>query len=273
VLLKKFSEKHPMLPVEPEPIQKFLEQWNGVTRRNYFKIIRSFYRWLTTRYGIVNPTDRMELPKVKKKIVESLSPEEVVQLLEQPRSRRDRAALLLLVGCGLRAGEVVGLTFGDIGTETLAIRSSKTDRGVRTVPLLPEIRSAMLALKNGNNENAPIFWGEHPHKPLQVPGLQGIVKKAFAAAGIKGKKASPHTLRHTFGRNWVIQGGDSHSLRDILGHSSIQTTEQYVALADSDLITKNKKHNPLKVLAQEPKAEHAQPDNSLSPDDHSLFTC
>jgi integrase/recombinase XerD len=104
-------------------------------------------------------------------------------------------------------------------------------------------------LKDGHSDDGPIFWGRLG-KPLDVPGFQGIVKRAFAKAGIMGRRASPHTLRHTYSTHYLNQGGDLKSLKEILGHSDIKTTEGYTRLTKQDLIVKNARYNPLCHIPQ-----------------------
>jgi len=262
--LNRFVECHSDLPTEPEPVEEFLTQWTGTTRRDYYKVIRSFYRWLNGRYGITDPTAKMKLPKAKRKVVASLSMREIERLLGQALSKRDKAALMVLVGCGLRVGEASNLKFGNIEGDRLKIQDGKT--GGRLVPLYPEIKESLLALKDGHGNSDFVFWGEHPHQPLKVAGFQRLVKKAFELAQIEGKRASPHTLRHSFGRNWIAQGGDTISLKDILGHTNLNTTQIYSTLATEDLVAKNEKHNPLLAINR----SLASADRSISPPDGNL---
>jgi integrase/recombinase XerD len=96
-----------------------------------------------------------------------------------------------------------------------------------------------------------VFWGSHPTQPLGHAGIQNLVRRAFKNGGIESGRASPHTLRHSFARNWITQGGDVASLKEILGHSSLAITQGYLALSNEDLICKNKKFNPLISIAED----------------------
>lgn len=241
--LKRYIEATPQLPKDPQAIEAFLNQFTaGNSRLTHFKVIKGFHRFLYENYDIANPMNKMKTPKVKKTIPDSLSQEEVIKLFNQPMSDRDRTALMVMVGCGIRVGEAVNLKFSDIEDEQLKV-SGKT--GARNVPLRQDIRQSLLSLRNGHKDDDPIFWGEHPHQPLREAGFQGLVKKTFQQADITGKRASPHTLRHTFGRNWIVQGGDVVSLKVIMGHSSLEMTQRYTNLSPNEIISKNKKFNPL----------------------------
>jgi len=185
----------------------------------------------------------IKAPKVRKKLPPSLSSKELSMLLKQSRlSKRDRAVLLLLSGTGIRMGEAINLHFQDIKYGE-AIVSGKT--GQRKVPLPDMVRAELLEIRDGHGEDEPVFWGVHPVQPLKQAGLEGIVKKAFQNAGIEGVRASPHTLRHTFGRLWVAGNGDLVSLQRILGHTNIQQTQVYVSLAAEELQEKSNLYNPL----------------------------
>ena len=189
-LLNRFEKQFEYLPAEPETLERFLGQFqHDTTRYDYYKVLRWFYKWVSSRFSIPNPTDKMRAPKVKKKIIPSLSSKELEKVIKQPFTKRDYAILLLLSGCGLRVSEAVNLRFKDILDDLLIIKDAKT--GSRNVPLSPEIRKALLELKDGHDASEPIFWGTHPIQPLKQAGFAGVVKKAFQKAEIKGKRPSP----------------------------------------------------------------------------------
>lgn len=259
-ILNRYIIANPQLPTDPEPIEVFLSQFKSDSSiRTHFNELKGFHRFLNERYDIANPMDKMKTPKIKKKIPDSLSKEEVIRLFNQPMSDRDRAALMVMVGCGLRKGECINLKFCDIEEEQLKV-SGKT--GDRYVPLHRDIRQSLLSLRNGHEDDDPIFWGEHPHQPLKESGFENLVKKAFKQAGITGKKDCPHMLRHTFGRIWHTQGGDLVSCQEIMGHASPEQTKQYVNMSQREIISKNNKFNPLISI----------PDEGITHDDQSITT-
>jgi integrase/recombinase XerD len=246
-VLQRFEKMFELLPTEPEKIEAFLARFPGSrTKNNYYRVLRWFYKFASNRYGVLNPTDEIKSPKVRRKLPPSLSQAQTRQLLSQPfgskRDKRNRALLLVLAGCGLRVGEARNLRFVDISEHSLNVRG-KT--GERQVPLFSEVEEALLALRDGHKDTDPIFWGEHPCQPLGISGMQSIVRQVFQKVGIKGVRPSPHTLRHTFGRNWVAGGGDLVSLQRIMGHTSIEQTQLYVQLSQEDIQGKNAKFNPL----------------------------
>ena len=194
-LLTRFTKTYPELPIRPEPIERFLSQFSceNTTRRNYYRILRRFYKFLTKRNEILdNPMNLIDTPKAPHKIIESLDPEELGKLISVDLSPRDKAAILVMSGCGVRQGEARSLTFQDIGTNAIKV-SGKT--GERLIPASPDIINALLALHDHHRNDEVIFWGTHPTQPLGSAGFELLTKKAFEKAGITGRRPSPHTLR------------------------------------------------------------------------------
>ena len=238
------------------------------TRYDYHKILRYFYKWCTKRLGTPNPTDRMTLPKPKKKVVPSLSEDEIIKLLDQPLNDRDRAIILTLSGTGIRVGECKNLVFDDIGEDTIKVRG-KT--GEREVPLHPIVKEALLKIRNGHKPSDPIFFGKnnHKNKPLDVAGIQGVIRLAFKNAGITGKRASPHTLRHSFSKIFIANGGNTLTLKEILGHTNIATTQRYVNLATNEIVEQSMKFNPLRSISS-PKQDISPVEISITPPKQSI---
>jgi len=143
---------------------------------------------------------------------------------------------MLLIDTGIRIGEAMGLDRGDILDDTIMV-SGKT--GSREVPITGLVRSRLLDADG----DTYLFAGNHGR--LTTSGAYQAVREALTRAGISGKKLGPHTLRHTFGRHYIMAGGDLESLRRILGHSSILTTRIYTELDTSDLQTQHSRFSPL----------------------------
>ncbi|GAI45219.1 unnamed protein product, partial [marine sediment metagenome] len=86
------------------------------------------------------------------------------------------------------------------------------------------------------------------HKgPITRHLIYAIVRRALEKAGIKGPKLGPHRLRHAFGKNFLVQGGDLRSLQEIMGHADIETTQKYATLNLTDIVKKHQKFSPLKA--------------------------
>jgi integrase/recombinase XerD len=159
-------------------------------------------------------------------------------LLALPLNPRDKVLILLLVDTGIRIGEALNMTFGDI-QDTFILVNGKT--GEREVPISPDVRELLLNL----GQRGHIFKGTKG--PLQQSGAYRVVKKTFQLAGIPAKKWGAHTLRHTFGRQYIMAGGDLVSLQRIMGHANISTTRIYAELDLRDITIQHHKFSPIRT--------------------------
>jgi len=240
-LLEAFSRMNPELPQDPGTIEQFLGALNASdeTRHGYFRALRAFYRWLCRRRQLANPMGDIGAPRRRKKTPWSLTTAELGWLLACPLSPRDRALICLLIDTGIRIAEALGLVRDDILEETIIVLG-KT--GQREVPLSPETRAQLMDLQHAAGR---IFTGQRGR--LTESGAYRIVRLAFRSAGITARKWGPHTLRHTFGRQYIMAGGDLVSLQRILGHSDIKTTRIYAELDLRDVTAQHHRFTPLKM--------------------------
>ena len=188
---------------------------------------------------LVAPTIWDRLPTV-------LSPQSVVRLLQAPNSsnclgRRDRAALEVLYATGCRASEVVGLRPVDIDFKAGMVRCvGKGDRE-RIIPLGSQARRALtdfLAIDRpvlvARNRETTTVLVSRTGRPLSRVALWHIVKKHAHASGL-GAGISPHTLRHSFATHLLARGADLRAVQEMLGHTSISTTQIYTRVELSRL--------------------------------------
>lgn len=243
-LLNRFAKANEMLPTEPGQVQDFLNNWTEQTRLNYFKVLKWFYAFAHSKFGVSNVMASMKSPKIKRQEPDFLDFSELQQLFNTQHSKRDYAALLIMFSSALRVGEAAHLHFSNIKDSYLIV-PSEGKTGTRHVPLMPEAKEALLALKDGHGDDDYIFWAERPHAPLKVSGFQWLVKSAFVKAGLPVAKAHPHTLRHSYTGASLRQGSNSAICQQVLGHSHIQTTELYTHLGEDMVIEQGLKFNPL----------------------------
>jgi site-specific recombinase XerD len=247
-MLDKFCRRWKELPEEPAAVEAFLGAITAgdETRHAYYRTLRAFYRWAAGRHDIHDPIaplkpnqkPQVRAPIRRRKVPYSLSVTELAWLLATPGSARDRTLVNLLVDTGLRIGEALGLTREDIQEEFILV-NGKT--GEREVPLSGETRRQMLQLV----ARGPVFVGEKGR--LTESGAYRIIKTALARAGIKARKRGPHVLRHTFGRQYIMAGGDLVSLQRIMGHTDIKTTKIYAELDLRDITDQHRRFTPLKT--------------------------
>ena len=243
--LKPFARLYPELPQEPRSIESFLAGVAGCpeTRRAYFIALRTFFRFISERYETPNPVVKVSPPRCAKKMMATLEPGDMMRLLHSAPCLRDRALLTLFLDTGMRTSEAAGLRKRDIKTDTVRVQG-KT--GEREIPISDETRRLLMCViaSDGNGEH--VFHGQKG--PLTRKGIYRIVRICMRKAGIVGTKLGGHRLRHSFGKGYVVNGGDLRSLQQIMGHASIATTQKYVSLNLSDIIEKHHKFTPLHAV-------------------------
>lgn len=222
----------------------------GVSARTQARIIsaiRSFFTFLKVE-GLKpnNPALLLELPRIGFHIPEVLTVDEIDAMIascsiDDILGRRNRTMIEVLYSCGLRVSELVGLTLGNIYLEDgfLLIRGKGNKERI-----VPMSHSAMEALKEWivcDRPQIPLKQGQEQTVFLNRRGSSLtrnmvfiIVKQLAETAGIN-KTISPHTLRHSFATHLLDGGAGLHAIQQMLGHSSIATTELYLHIDRSQL--------------------------------------
>jgi len=241
--LLSFAKSCPNLPRRPEPIEQFLTSVLGSaeTRFNVCRALKTFFRFMSSRHKIPNPMDAINPPRRPKTLMPTLEASELMKLLHSAEDPRDRAILTLIMDNGVRAGEVCSLLRHNIKQETVVVHG-KT--GWREVPISDETRRLLLQIA----ALSPDDYVFHGHKgPITRHLIYAIVRRVMERAGIKGAKLGSHRIRHAFGKNYMVEGGDLRSLQEIMGHADVKTTEKYDSLNLTDIIKKHQKFSPLRA--------------------------
>ena len=242
-------------------LQDFLLEINklGISATSQNRIIsgiRAFFRYELLEDIIeTDPTELLELSRQTRKLPSVLSDEEVNLLIDHidkstPDGMRNSVMVETLYGCGLRVSELINLKLSDIFFEEEFIQVTGKGDKQRLVPInqralqliilyIKEVRS-QVEIKKGN-ENY-IFLNRLGTKISRVT-VFNFIKKAALNAGIK-KEISPHTLRHSFATELILNGADLRAIQEMLGHSSITTTEIYTHLDRTFLRETIEKYHP-----------------------------
>jgi len=232
------------LPRRPEPIERFLATVQGSleTRWDVYRALKTCFKFISSRHRIPNPMDAINPPRRPKTLMPTLEANELMRLLQSAQDPRDRAILTLIMDNGVRAGEVRSLLKHNIKQETVVVHG-KT--GWREVPVSEETRRLLLQIAAAGPDQH-VF---HGHKgPISRHLIYAIVRRQMEKVGIKGPKLGPHRLRHAFGKNFLVEGGDLRSLQEIMGHADVKTTEKYATLNLTDIIKKHRKFSPLRAI-------------------------
>ncbi len=207
--------------------------------------LRSFYKFLIIERVISNnPMENIELPKLTKKLPNTLDEDDIDKLLDiklnDSFSYRNKAMLELMYATGLRVSELVNLKVHDIDLDMALVQTMGKGSRERIIPMgdyalyyvkeyLINYRDSMLK----KEYNDYLFLNNHGKK-MTRQGFFKILQNISKEQGIK-KIFSPHTLRHSFATHLLNHGADLRSIQELLGHSDISTTQIYTHVSNRQL--------------------------------------
>jgi integrase/recombinase XerC len=198
--------------------------------------IKAYFRWRELSAGKPNPVYAMRSPKAEKRLPQVLNERDTVTLVEADSSMnsrarlRDRAILEVLYSAGLRVSELTALDWRDIDEELslVMIRSGKgnKDRLVPIgVPALDALRAWRTAMPETQSADRPVITNLRGSR-LTPRAVQKMIARRLIPAGIN-TPITPHGLRHSFATHMLNAGADLRSIQEMLGHSSLATTQRY----------------------------------------------
>jgi site-specific recombinase XerD len=218
--------------------------------QNYHLIaLRSFLKYCAKRDIAALPADKIELARTQRKQVTFLNDSEIDRLFAQPDTDklsglRDRAILELLFSSGLRVSELVGLDRDQINLKRLEFMVRGKGQKDRPIFISDEAAEWIQRYLDKRNDNTkPLFVRYCGQKLAELSGnysrlsarsIQRLVSRYALLAGIT-KHVSPHTLRHSYATDLLMNGADIRSVQAMLGHSNISTTQIYTHVTDPHL--------------------------------------
>ncbi len=233
--------------VELKDLEEFVKWISelGMTASSQSRIIsglRSFYTYcLLEQVALIDPTVLLEAPKQKRILPDTLSFEEIENIIAQidlsrPEGGRNKAILETLYSCGLRVSELVNLRLSCLYLDVGFIRVTGKGDKERLVPIGSDAIKYINIYKNDIRVHIKIKAGQEDFLFLNRRGSQltrvmiFIMLKALAKKAGITKSISPHTFRHSFATHLVEGGADLRAVQEMLGHESITTTEIYTHL-------------------------------------------
>jgi integrase/recombinase XerC len=232
------------------------------TMKKKVSAIRSFFKFLLKRHLIdQNPASGLRSPKIAKSLPRFLTVDQAFRVMDAPPKEekrakplmvRDQAMLETLYGTGVRVGELAGMNVDHCDFSESSVRVLGKGGKERIVPLgkssvealqlyLPARRSLLVKAKEGDPD---ALWLSCNGKRLSVRQVQNIVRRHGTLGAGRGD-LHPHAMRHTCATHLLDAGADLRSIQELLGHSSLSTTQRYTHVSVDRLMEVYDRAHPL----------------------------
>ncbi|MFC1871896.1 tyrosine-type recombinase/integrase [Chloroflexota bacterium] len=250
-LLKKNKyQGHPITPEKQEPL-------SASSVHGHVRTLRAFFSWLVAE-GIseTNPAKDLKPPKVYQKVVSTLTDDEIRAILAvfmpmNPSNARNQTIFMLMIDTGLRMGELINLKMDDVHMNEGLLKVIGKGKKERIVPMGS---NAQRALQRYLFRYRPKPFSQGIDNVfLSVMGKQltdNSVKLIFSRLAKRSGVARlhAHLCRHTFAVNYIMNGGDLSSLKEILGHTTFEMVNHYLHFTRSQITAQHRKYSPMDRL-------------------------
>jgi integrase/recombinase XerC len=217
----------------------------AVSRGRKLATLKSFFKYLTSQGTVkVDPTSTIKMPKTQQKEPSYLTEQEYKRLLRTVQKNatkyfkpRDIAIITMLLGMGLRLSELTELDIGNVNFEEGSIKVTRKGNYERILPANDEVMitlSRYLKTRVDAGTQQPLFLSKRNQR-IDSGSVWHLVKKYLKQAQIEKDKLSPHTLRHTFATTLLRQGENILTIKELLSHRNLRTTERYLHINGEDL--------------------------------------
>lgn len=250
--------------VAPDLIRRYLDELRG---RNNSGTIARTYGGLRCFFGFLsrerlipqNPFALVEKPRMERKLIQPLSMDQARLLLSAPNQKRFIGQriwtmMILILDTGLRLGEVISLRVDRVNFEAGVLQVMGKGNKERAVPFGATSKQALwnYILRRGDIPGQDLLFVNQYGDRLCRRWVDRAFKFLGEKVGIKGVRVSPHTLRHTFATQYIMNGGDAFSLQQILGHSTLEMVKVYVNLANRDVALLHRRFSPIDRMGMVP---------------------
>ncbi|MDR1365734.1 MAG: tyrosine recombinase [Holosporales bacterium] len=224
------------------------------TTCRHLSALRQFYNFLTEEQIVtLNPTLHIDSPKIVKNLPKFLDTQAIFKMLQAadtlkyPESLRARLIVHFLYGSGLRVSEMLNLKINSIAFDRQYVLVHGKGGRERIVPVPERLLSLLEEWKSQQNliSVSWLFPSIHPKGKLTRQRIFQIIKVLASVAGIDLSLVSPHVMRHAFATHLINNGADILSVKKMLGHQSIVTTEIYTHLTNDKIKEELLANHPL----------------------------
>jgi len=240
-------EDHPIAPKKDGGLSAFYIH-------SFVRAIKAFSVWLHEEgFTSSNVMAKLKRPKLPKPMIEVLTDEEIERLVNSLNTdtflgMRMMCIILMLLDTGVRASELLGITLDDIDWQNDTIKVWGKGSKQREVAFDPQTKKYLLRYVNAFRPEPPnpsikeVFLSVEG-TPLTYNGLAQVIKRAGQSVGIP--RLRPHLFRHSFAVKYLVAGGDLITLKLILGHTDIATTQIYLHLAQAQVNVRKQRFSPV----------------------------
>ncbi len=229
---------------------------SSVTINRTYGALRCFFRYLSQERVIPSsPFSLIEKPKMERKLIRPLDTDQIRLLLAQPKMKtyagfRNWVMMLTMLDTGLRLSEALGLRRDKIDWPASRVYVNGKGDKERAVPFGAAVKKALWDYSQwrGDVAGQDIFFLDQFGGQICSRHIQIMLKRYGKSAGIEGVRVSPHTMRHTFATQYILNGGDAFSLQAMLGHSTLEMVKIYVRLANRDVALQHQRYSPIDKL-------------------------
>lgn len=247
---REIGEEWKIKDVDPNVVKAYIQYMADkgnapITRGRKLATLKSFFKYMLSQGKIKSdPVSQIRMPKRRDGEPSYLSGEEYGRLLKTVKKNatryfkeRDMAMVTMLLGMGLRLSELVGLNVRDIDFDNSSIKITRKGGRERILPASDDVIIAIqryLKTREDVFPQAPLFLSKRGRR-ISNASVWHLVGKYMHQAQIEKNKLSPHTLRHTFATLLLKQGENILTIKQLLSHRSLRTTERYLHVSNEDL--------------------------------------
>ncbi len=245
-------------PINNDLNYSFIRQWivelsenkiSPITINRKTSSLKSYFNFLI-RTGCINksPLKGHRNLKTKSKIVEPFTDKEIEKIFQNFTNDgindRDQLVIEVLYSTGIRREELINIKVSDINFENQLIKVKGKRNKERLVPILPTLENSIKKYLSKNSSKY-LFFSKDGSK-ISKSTVYRIINRYFRKVSTKAK-LSPHVLRHTFATHLLNNGADINSIKEILGHSSLSSTQIYTKIKMPKIISDYKKSHPREI--------------------------
>lgn len=218
------------------------------------RALKAFASWSYAEdYTTHNRLQSLKLPKAPSKIIEPLTPQEIKKIVSSINrnsysGERNHTVLVTLLDCGLRASEAAGITLDNLNLKDGYIKIMGKGDKERIVPIGKFVQMELLhyiekVRPQPYGRDYDKLFLSRGGKPITVNTVKLVFSRLAKSSGVNRLHA--HLCRHTFAINYLLNGGDIFSLREILGHTTLEMVNDYLHFTSSQITSQHRKYSPM----------------------------